>query len=258
MTKGKRRLRRAALIVLVAVAVALAGFLTWTQVCYHAGDESRFMVTTGMATSDGVTVSVRDEGSCIAVGDESSEHGLVLYPGAKVEAAAYVPLAAKLARRGVLCVIAKMPLNIAVLNLDAAGELIETHPSVAHWWVGGHSLGGAIAALWAESHADEIEGVALLASYGSERLVESGLDIVAVCGTRDGVINRDALGRFTALLPTSSVHAVEGGNHAGFGDYGSQANDGRAGITPDEQQEQAAEAIACAMGLESASAPGER
>lgn len=245
MTTWKRRLKRAALVAAVVLAVALAGFVVWAQVYYHAGEVSRSMAAAGVAEPGGV--AVQDEDSCIAVGDESAAYGLILYPGAKVDPVAYVPLAAKLADRGVFCVIAKMPFNLAILDADAADELIDAYSNVAHWWVGGHSLGGVRAAAWAESHADRVEGVALLASYGSERLTEMGLSIVDVCGSNDDVVNRDSLGRFTELLPAGSVCEIRGGNHAGFGDYGPQSGDGAATITADEQQELAARAVAEAM-----------
>ena len=36
---------------------------------------------------------------------------------------------------------------------------------------------------------------------------------------------------------------IDGGNHAQFGDYGEQDGDGKATITPEEQQRQTAEEI---------------
>jgi hypothetical protein len=40
--------------------------------------------------------------------------------------------------------ILTMPLNLAVLTPDAADAIIASHPIIDRWFVGGHSLGGAM------------------------------------------------------------------------------------------------------------------
>ena len=45
--------------------------------------------------------------------------GFIFYPGVKVEANAYQPLMAELAREGVLCVLVEMPFNLAVFDINA-------------------------------------------------------------------------------------------------------------------------------------------
>lgn len=142
-----------------------------------------------------------DSDSYIAVGDPMAEYGLVLYPGAKVEAAAYAPFAEKLAERGVFCVIAKMPFNIAFFGANEADQVMDSYPDVSHWWVGGHSLGGVVAADYAQKNAEKVEGVALLASYCSESLAASGLAAEVVYGTNDGVVNRSSLEACVDSLP---------------------------------------------------------
>ena len=245
MGEKKKLLRRVLVAALVVVAVTCAGFVAWASDYYHAGDAATSMVAAGTAGPG--EAGVAESPSWIAVGDPGSDTGLVLYPGAKVDPAAYVPLAAKLSERGVFVVIVKMPLNLAFFNIDAADSAMAEYPSVAHWWVSGHSLGGAMAASYAEGHADKLEGVALLAAYGSESLASTGLGIEVVYGSADGVVNRESLKKCMDTLPAGSVCEIEGGNHAGFGDYGPQSGDGDATVSADEQQEQAAEAISAAI-----------
>ena len=110
-------------------------------------------------------VTASETSSAITVGSAQSEYGLVIYPGAKVDPAAYVPLACKLASQGVYCIIAKMPFNFAFFDMDAAGDLMSAASYVKHWWISGHSLGGVMAAYYASSNADKFEGIALLAAY---------------------------------------------------------------------------------------------
>ncbi len=251
-TKGLGRarcwLRRIAIGLVFALALFLAGFVGWTADYYHAGSLSSALVTAGeVRTDDGGTIAVDDRDSYIAVGDASSRYGVVLYPGAKVDPVAYVPLALEFAERGVFCVVAKMPFNLAVFNINAADAIVAAYPGVGHWWLVGHSLGGAIAGLYAEGGTDGIEGVAFLGAYGSEKLAASGLAIRAIYGDRDGVVKRGLLEGFIDCLPESDVYVISGGNHSGFGDYGSQPNDGVATIAASEQQGRAADIIVAAM-----------
>ena len=208
----------------------------------------------GAVETSNPNVAAFETNSSIAVGDANAEYGVVLYPGAKVEAKAYVPLACKLAEQGVYCVIAKMPLNFAFFKINAAGSLIEAAPNVQHWWLAGHSLGGAMGAMYVSRHTDMFEGIALLAAYSTANISESGLRVLTVYGSQDGVLNRDKLVQYQGNLPADAqTQVIEGGNHAGVADYGAQKGDGEATISADEQQSQTANAIVAAMKGEQAS-----
>ena len=193
-------------------------------------------------------VTASETSSAITVGSAQSEYGLVIYPGAKVDPAAYVPLACKLASQGVYCIIAKMPFNFAFFDMDAAGDLMSAASYVKHWWISGHSLGGVMAAYYASSNADKFEGIALLAAYSTANLTDSGLKTLVIYGTEDGVLNKSKLTDNADKLPAGTqTLVIEGGNHAGYGDYGPQQKDGEAAISADDQQQQTANAIAAAM-----------
>lgn len=192
--------------------------------------------------------TVIESDSFIALGNPASEYGLILYPGAKVEPAAYMPLMEKIADEGIYCVMAKMPFNFAFFNINAADALMATVPDIKHWWIGGHSLGGVVAATYAADHADALEGIALLAAYSTENLNVGSLRAVVLYGSNDLVVNRESLAKDAGNLPADSQTVViEGGNHAGFGDYGAQEGDGDAAISADEQRAITASAIADAM-----------
>ena len=179
-----------------------------------------------------------------AEGDVSTA-GLIFYPGGKVQAESYAPLMRACASRGVTCVLLEMPLNLAVLDPNAADGVAAQFPQVSRWYVGGHSLGGAMAATYAAGHADELAGLVLLGSYSTADLSGSGLEVLSAYGTEDGVMNREHYARDRANLPADARELViEGGCHAGFGDYGAQAGDGTPTISCEEQQAQTADAIA--------------
>ena len=50
------------------------------------------------------------------------------------------------ADKGVLCVLIEMPFNLAVLDMNAAEGIRVKYPEIENWYIGGHSLGGSMAA----------------------------------------------------------------------------------------------------------------
>ena len=162
---------------------------------------------------------------------EKPEAGLIFYPGGKVEFTAYAPLMAALAEENILCVLLKMPLNLAVLDVDAAKWIPEQFPEVEHWYLAGHSLGGSMAASFAGKHADTYDGLILLAAYSTADLTETGLKVCSLYGDRDGILNLEKYQKYRNYLPEDTLEQVlEGGNHAGFGCYGHQEGDGISGL----------------------------
>jgi pimeloyl-ACP methyl ester carboxylesterase len=177
--------------------------------------------------------------------DGQPETGLIFYPGGRVDARAYAPAMRAVAAQGYLAVIVPMPLNLAVLAPDSAAEVMAAYPQVRHWAIGGHSLGGAMAARYAYSHPGAIDGLVLWASYpaASDDLSGAALRVVSIYGTRDGLATSDKIDASRPLLPPDTQWiAIEGGNHAQFGWYGPQQGDNEAAISRADQQAQAVEA----------------
>jgi pimeloyl-ACP methyl ester carboxylesterase len=173
------------------------------------------------------------------------EVGLVLYPGARVDPRAYAPTARALSEEGYLVVTVPMPLNLAFFAPDRAADVMAAFPEIRSWAVGGHSLGGAMAARFAFQNPDVVQGLVLWAAYPAATDDLSAYSIVAtsIYGTRDGLATGDKIDASRPLLPSStSWVAIEGGNHAQFGWYGSQAGDGTATISRAQQQAQIVEA----------------
>lgn len=176
--------------------------------------------------------------------DPNNTRALVLYPGAKVDADAYAPLAHELAGRGWLCVVCKMPFDVAFFNAEAATAVKRAFPQVEHWYIGGHSLGGVVAASYAGAHTSELDGIVFLASYPADDLSGSGLRGLSVYGSNDGVLDRGAYAQAAGKLPAGTRQLViDGGNHGQFGSYGPQAGDGAATVSADEQVDRTVDAI---------------
>lgn len=233
----KRKWPRKVVAVLVCLLVACGiGFGVYVSDYYHADTPAAELST--------AEVPVVETESTISVGTSATSKGIVFYPGAKVDPAAYVPLMQDLAREGIYCVIVKMPFNLAFFNIDAADSVL-TESGIEHWWIAGHSLGGAMAAQYASSHANDLEGIALLGAYAASDLSDTDLKALIIYGSNDGVLNRDKLSSNGRNLPDDSeTHVIEGGNHAQFGNYGAQSGDGTATISTEQQQAETAKLIA--------------
>ena len=93
-----------------------------------------------------------------------------------------------------------------------------------------------MAASYAAKHAEEFEGLVLLAAYSTEDLSDSGLKVLSLYGSEDGVLNREKYEEYRSNLPEDTVeYVIQGGNHAGFGSYGEQEGDGQARVSQGEQ-----------------------
>ncbi len=167
---------------------------------------------------------------------ENPVAGFIFYPGGKVEHRSYIPLMQELQERGVLCIIVKMPFNLAVFDINAADGIIEEYPGIDNWYIGGHSLGGSMAASYLGDHRDEFKGLVLLGSYSTENLSDTDLRVLSVFGSEDNVMNKESYAEYKANLPEGFTEIeIPGGCHAYFGMYGTQEGDGTPTITNEEQ-----------------------
>ena len=175
--------------------------------------------------------------------------GLIFYPGGRVDPRAYAPAARAIAAEGYRVVVVPMPLNLAVLAPGRAAEVIAAYPEVTAWALGGHSLGGAMAANFAAAQPETVRGLVLWAAYpaASDDLSAQNLAVVSVYGTDDGVASVQAVTSVASRLPAGTRWvAVQGGNHAQFGWYGPQAGDNPATLSHAAQQ---AEAVGATVAL---------
>lgn len=237
--KGKPRRKRAVLAVGLMILAVVTGGYTYLNSGYTADETALGALKSG----ESVTVTAPTEDLIIFAAEEPRA-GLVFYPGGKVEHLAYAPLLQALAREGISCVLTEMPFDLAVLDTDAAEKAMARLPELERWYIGGHSLGGAMAAAYASEHAADFEGLLLLAAYSTKDLRNSDMKVISLYGNKDGVLDMEKYETYRSNLPDDTVEAVlEGGNHAGFGSYGPQKGDGTAAVPPEEQIAWAVEII---------------
>jgi hypothetical protein len=237
--KKKRRL----FITLTAVFLAVAALGTACGIylgTYYRADEkavAAYVAQSSIAPEKGKNTTV--------FAPENATTGLIFYPGGKVEAASYEPLMAACAQRGILCVLVEMPFNLAVFDINAANGIREQYPQIENWYMGGHSLGGSMAASYVSKHTEDFVGLVLLGAYSTADLAGSGLKVLSVYGSEDQVMNREKYEKYRSNLPDDFVERViDGGCHAHFGMYGAQKGDGIPTISNETQINITADAIA--------------
>lgn len=238
-------------IPVAAFALLLCASLIYLESYYHADDDAI------AAFSADRTVMERALAGGETVFDPGgAKVGFIFYPGGKVDETAYAPLMRTISSKGVLCVLCKMPFRLAVFDTHAADDVREALPEIEHWYIGGHSLGGAVASIEVNAHPDAYEGMVLLASFSNDDLSDESIRVLSIYGSEDRVLDREAYEQAKAKLPSDvTERIIAGGCHAGFGIYGAQDGDGTPAITSGEQIRVTADMIADWIGNVDADTP---
>lgn len=226
-----KRFKQFLLILAAVILLLAAGCGIYVSDYYRADADA----ADALVSNDGIIVEVYEDMAVFS--PALPEAGFIFYPGGKVEFTAYAPLMEALAEQNILCVLVHMPGNLAVLDMDAADDIPAIFPQINEWYIGGHSLGGSMAASWAANNSQQIEGLVLLAAYSTSDLTGTDLSVLSLYGSQDQVMNREKYSQYLSNLPENFIEfCIPGGNHAFFGSYGIQDGDGEASITPQAQQ----------------------
>ncbi len=221
------------------VVLLVAGILIYSQVGVRGAEAEPLA-----AARANPGLSITDDGAGIVLTPTAGAtgQGLVFIPGAKVEAEGYIAtLADTVVGDGITVVITKPWLNLAFFDPRPLSTFTELAPDVTTWAVGGHSLGGVRAC----QLASDADALVLFASYCANDLSASGLPVLSLSGSADGLSTpqkiADAKGE---LPPTTTFIEIPGASHASFGSYGPQPGDGRATADPAEVDRVIAEQLA--------------
>lgn len=195
---------------------------------------------------DDVKIEKNGRNYIISPDKENITAGMIFYPGGKVNYKSYLPLLVECARNGILCIMPKMVHNLAIYNISTANEVLSSsdYDYVSKWYIGGHSLGGAMASVYSSRNYEKLEGLILLAAYSPKDLSSTGLKVLSIYGSKDGVLNRKNYNKNLSFFPADyEEHILEGGNHCNFGSYGFQRGDNEASLHGDVQKRLTAEYI---------------
>lgn len=157
---------------------------------------------------------------------------IIIIPGGKVKPESYQYLAVSLALKGYDVTIAKTLFNLAILTPNYATRFIKSGIENV---VIGHSLGGTVGSIISSGDV-RVTDMVFLASYPIQSVVDKR--VLLLTAANDLVLDMGSLVKSSSLLPDDAVSFdIEGGNHAGFGWYGIQKDDGQATISIKEQQD---------------------
>ena len=206
---GRRPRLRTLLLALVAVLIlAVAGAAVYFAIPQRELPEAQAALASTAEVSFG-----REDGRLVfrPASGAGPTTGLILYPGGKVSPSSYAPTAAAIAARGYLVEIVPMPLNLAVLEIDGATPVIAAHPEVRHWAIGGHSLGGAMAAQFLAGHPGTAEGLVFWAAYAATDLSAQPLHVLIAYGSLDaGVASYVGPKALANIPPNPTVLVIDG------------------------------------------------
>ena len=231
-----RRRGKAILVISAVVVASLIGFVVWAQTPLGP------MPEVDKALQSDSAVDVLTDGWITFMPIESNKStGFIIYPGGRVHYSSYSPICRAISTRGYLTVLVPMPLNLAVFGANKANDVINSYPDIEVWVIGGHSLGGTMAAQFAHNNPSLIKGLILWSSYPASGDDFSTMNLAAttIHGTNDGLVSTSQIDDSLEMLPSDAIRVeITGGNHSQFGWYGDQPGDNEATISREVQQEQ--------------------
>jgi dienelactone hydrolase len=232
------RITKIALTILLAIILmAFAGFAIWAYTPLGPMPEALAALESDgeiqVTTSPWITFTPQEARTSTA---------FILYPGGRVDPRSYAPTARAIAEEGFLVIIPPMPFNLAFFDANVASEIMDNHQEISHWAIGGHSLGGAMAASFTAAQPEMVNALILWAAYPAENndlSTLTTLPVLSIFASNDGVATVEDIDASRPLLPADTRWVeIGGGNHAQFGWYGPQPGDGEATISREDQQAQ--------------------
>ncbi len=229
-------------IIAAIVVLSISAFFVWASTPAQPDQTA----LDALISDDLVEVFPLSDGLYFSPVMEKQDTALIFYPGGRVDYRAYAPLLRNIAEAGFPVYLVKMPLSLAVFDPNRADSYLQANPQIKNWVIGGHSLGGAMAANYVYTHQEALSGLLLIAAYPAENNDLSGVDlkVLSVSASLDGLATPEKIQNSIPLLPKDTIFfEIKGGNHAQFGYYGSQNGDLTAQITREEQQQLILEAV---------------
>ena len=221
-------------IAILIVFILIACFAIFYVNDYYHADK---IAIDRLNVNDNVSVVKTSNG--LLLDGPGNDTALIFYPGAKIEYTAYAPMFKDLSEKGIDCYLVEMPFNLAILGQNSADEIIDSG-NYSHYFISGHSLGGAMAASYVNS-TNKTDGLILFASYSTCKIEKP---VLSIYGSEDKVLNKEKyLDSINFIEDNLTEIEIKGANHAQFAYYGNQSGDGVANISASSQQKQSASAI---------------
>ncbi|MBR6993494.1 MAG: hypothetical protein IKH85_05380 [Methanobrevibacter sp.] len=221
-------------IAIIIVFILIVFFAIFYVNDYYPADK---IAIDSLNANDNVSVVKTSNG--LLLDGPGNDTALIFYPGAKIEYTAYAPMFNDLSEKGIDCYLVEMPFNLALLGQNSADEIIDSG-NYSHYFISGHSLGGAMAASYVNS-TNKTDGLILFASYSTCKIEKP---VLSIYGSEDKVLNKEKYSDSINFIDDNLTELeIKGANHAQFAYYGNQSGDGVAKISASSQQKQSASAI---------------
>ena len=221
-------------IAIIIVFILIACFAIFYVNDYYHADK---IAIDSLNANDNVSVVKTSNG--LLLDGPGNDTALIFYPGAKIEYTAYAPMFKDLSEKGIDCYLVEMPFNLALLGQNSADEIIDSG-NYSHYFISGHSLGGAMAASYVNS-TNKTDGLILFAAYSTCKIEKP---VLSIYGSEDKVLNKEKyLDSINFIEDNLTELEIKGANHAQFAYYGNQSGDGVAKISASSQQKQSVSAI---------------
>lgn len=227
LKRNKKKIKIGLISLLTIIFLLIGFFLIYVTNYYKADD----IAVEAMQTDSDIEVI---DNATIIPSLNPTDTAFIFYPGAKIESSAYIPILEKLKKNNITCVLIDMPFNMAIFDPNAADDIFELLPDIKNWYIGGHSMGGAMASSYASKNSDKVEGLILLGAYVYGNYPPE--KALTIYGTLNSNLEKN-------IDYTENIVVIKGGNHAQFGNYGDQKNDLPATISQEEQQDIAVDSI---------------
>ena len=136
--KSCRKKWKIAVSILLAVLILLAGGFFWYVSDYYQAEDVALEV---LASGD--HLEVRDDLTILSL-SYPTDTAIIFYPGPRWRP----PLSAllnQLRQTGLTCILVEMPFHLAIFDVNAAEDVMAQFPDIQHWYIAGHSMGGAMA-----------------------------------------------------------------------------------------------------------------
>ena len=170
----------------------------------------------------------------------------IFYPGGLVRPQAYEWLGTALAEEGVRTIIPVFPFDLAITGPNRANKFTDLMEDYDKVILGGHSLGGAMAARYAMNNSDKLDALVLMGAFsaGSDDLSNLTIPIQVQAAEYDGLATLAEVQEGMQRLPASSeLVVIQGAVHSFFGRYGPQKNDGIPTMSRHEAEHQIVSAL---------------
>lgn len=215
------------LTILSVFILLIAGLAIYSSTSYEASPEMEDAIDT-----IDLSMAVRLETNrYIKYNVLNPKANVIFIPGGLVSSNSYEYLAAKLAEQGYDVTIVKALFNLAILLPNQAEKYIVPHMDNI---LIGHSLGGVVSSMVASKN-DNILKIVLLGSYPIRDIQNQ--ESLLIKAEHDALLDQQKFDEsLTYVNDQNVIFEIEGGNHAQFGWYGPQKNDGIAEISTLEQQ----------------------